>query len=218
MQTDRKIIDVDDEIRQDDRPEEIPVITIEESSSPSPRKDDGRIIFRETSRVRNRIKAFTIILGCILLAGIFFWAYRYYSMLTEVESSVSDAENIAILTSDGKPDYAVGSVASADSVLGVAFDMYSLSGLKASLEREMPDTADRSLVLFMRSADYHPDGSVLGEMVIDGTPALSKSGKRRQGYVAISKDGVPVVGISLSDRLTDFAKDNNGSLFRQYVL
>lgn len=220
MQNDQKIIDVDDEIRQDDRPEDLPVITIEETSTPSPlvpANYSHAITTQETQRVRKRIKTFTILAVVIILLATIFWGYRYYAMMPEVGASVSDSENIATMQSLNPPKNQ-GTVVTSDSILGVAFDSFSLSGLSASLVEEMPDTTDRSLVLFMRSADYHPDGSVLGEIVIDGKPINSKQRKNRQGYVAISKEGVPVMGISLSDKVADFAKNNGGTFFRQYVL
>ncbi len=219
MQTDRKIVDVDDEIRPDDRPQEIPVITIEESPDfpGSMGISNHKIITRETDRVMRRIRNFTIFLLCVGLIGIIFWAYRFYVLIPEVESSVSDNDNINILKTIPK-SHAKGTTVISDSVLGVAFDMYSLAGLKASLEREMPDTADKSLILFMRSADYHPDGSMLGNLVFDGLEMQSKERKNRAGYVAVSKNGVPVIGISFSDKVADYMKRNGGSFFRQYIL
>ena len=102
--------------------------------------------------------------------------------------------------------------------MGVAFDMYSLSGLRGSLEAEIPDTADRSLVLFMRSADYHPDGSIEGSFVMDGRRLKSKSRIERSGYVALSSEGRPVIGISSSDKVAEEMEDTKGDFFRQFVL
>ena len=64
MQKHQRIIDVDDEIRNDDRPQDIPVITIEEDSDRSDysAKDYNSITTRETKRVRRRIMIFTIVL------------------------------------------------------------------------------------------------------------------------------------------------------------
>ncbi|MDE6008345.1 MAG: phosphodiester glycosidase family protein [Muribaculaceae bacterium] len=219
MQKHQRIIDVDDEIRNDDRPQDIPVITIEEDSDRSDysAKDYNSITTRETKRVRRRIMIFTIVLLCLGLLATILWGYRYYTLTPEVESSISDNENIESLKSSAGGS-SKGTTVTSDSVLGVAFDMYSLKGLHASLEREVPDTSDGSLVLFMRSSDYHPDGSILGNIIINGEEKESKDRKGRAGYVAISKNGNLAIGISLNDKMSDYLKENGGSFFRQYVL
>ncbi|MDE6576928.1 MAG: phosphodiester glycosidase family protein [Muribaculaceae bacterium] len=220
MQTDRNIIDVDDDIREDNRPQEVPVITIEETqdnSSPYPYK--SQIFTRENvkGRKNRRCISVAVVVLCLSIVGLLLWQNRYYLMTPEVVSSVSDNKNIEILKSTA-PASTSGTTITTDSLLGVAFDMYSLSGLKASLEREMPDTTDSSLVLFMRSADYHPDGSMLGTVMLDGEEFPSKERKSRPAYMAISKAGVPTIGISLTDKVSDFIKNNKGDFFRQYVL
>ncbi len=126
-------------------------------------------------------------------------------------------QNIAELSDAYKPS-ATGTTQQTDSILGVAMDMYPLEGLRASLEREFPDTADSSLVLFMRSADYHPDGRALGPVIIDGVASEDKANADRAGYVALSASGRPTIGISRYDAIEDWAKENQGDFFRQMVL
>lgn len=211
MKTDPRMIDIVDDGRPDDRPVEIPVFSIETTKDnvneqPNPKRKDS-----------NTPLIFSGVLIFIALCAVIGWIFWEMGPRTEVESSVSDAENINLL----KEPYAAsakGTVSTSDSILGVAFDMYSLSGLRGSLEKEMPDTADRSVVLFMRSADYQTDGTALGTIIVDGKRLPSKKRVNRQGYLALSKDGRPVLGISLSDKTADFAESSGGSLFRQFVL
>ena len=162
-----------------------------------------------------------IIAAFAILALILFAVWMMFNLdgsrEQQLSSSVTDKENLELLKKEYSP-VAEGTTLSSDSVFGVAFDMYSLDGLKASLERELPDTTDKSLVLFMRSADYHPDNSLIGTVVTDGEMHNGKESKNRPAYVAISKTGKTVIGISLDNDLADFAEDNNGSFFRQFVL
>lgn len=131
--------------------------------------------------------------------------------------SISDSENIRLLIQPFSPS-ATGTELTTDSVLGVPMDFYSLQGLRASLENELPDTTDKSLVLFMRSSDYHPDGANIGTLVVGGNRKEAKERKSRAAYMAISKDGKPVIGVSLSDRMADYMTKTGGSFFRQYLM
>lgn len=225
MKTDQKIIDVDDIPREDDRPQERPVFSIErtkDSSAPnslSPRTEEP-IIIPDVKKGNTLKRAMTIIgflcVALLIIGGLLWWRQVSDPRL-QITSSVSDKENIHLLQ-QASLHSAAGTVHTADSVLGVAFDMYSLKGLRGSLERELPDTADRSLVLFMRSADYHPDGSLLGTVVIEGEKVAAKVRKNRTAYVALSAEGVPAIGISGSNRIADFLTREGGSMFRQYTL
>lgn len=218
MKTDPQLIDIEDDDRQDDRPVEVPVFSIETVASPAPGQP-ADVVPSESPRRRSWVKwgVATFIAAALIVCGLLLWIHRYDFAKPELSSVVSDADNIALLRQPYTPS-AKGTVATSDSVLGVAFDMYSLSGLRASLEREMPDTADKSLVLFMRSADYHPDGATIGTLVVDGDRIKAKERKSRPAYLAISKEGQIALGISLSDKLSDYAASEGGSFFRQYAL
>jgi len=49
---------------------------------------------------------------------------------------------------------------SAKTDKGVTLDFYAIHGLKASIEFEEPDTADVSVFLYSRCADYTADGNI----------------------------------------------------------
>lgn len=213
MKTDPGMIDIDEETRQDDRPVEVPVFSIESASEkdmnpasgPTERKSGKDLLIFDTAVL------------FILAAALLFWCVRLNMGNRGVTSSVSDSENIQILKETYSPS-ATGTELTSDSILGVGFDMYSLTGLSASLERDLPSPDDESVVLFMRSADYHPDGSWIGTVVIDGEKFKGKDRKDRSGYVAISKGGRIVTGISGSDKVAGYAESSGGSFFRQYVI
>lgn len=209
-----KTIEVNDDSFIDDRPVDVPVITIE-------RYGENLINSRTRLHLTKKSKKLLIILSSILaiivIAGIVLWSKRYDLLSPGVPVSVSDTENMELLNQPFAP-YASGTELNTDSILGVAMDFYSLQGLKASLEEELPDTADKSLVLFMRSSDYHPDGATIGTLVAAGKRKVAKERKSRAAYMAISNDGKPVIGVSLSDRMADYATKTGGSFFRQYLL
>lgn len=177
-----------------------------------------------TSKINSSNKSYKngIILGTIITAIIIACAGIFYFYLskenTTIPISISETENIKLLAD--KPAVAVntGIETFCDTVLGVALTFYPLDGLKAYLEKALPDTTDTSLVTFFRSSDYAPDGRVIGSVVVDGEdyPALKQD--LRMGYVAMSKDGGIVIGIGNSDKIHDYAVKNNGSFFSQFML
>ncbi|MDE5877568.1 MAG: phosphodiester glycosidase family protein [Muribaculaceae bacterium] len=217
MKTEQRVIEVTETPRPDDRPVDIPVISIENSSDSSYGNEEYFGATRKQPKQKKNILLILSLLTTILIAGVLLWIFRYNLMETEVPVSVSDRENIEKLQQPFTPT-AKGTELISDSVLGVAMEIYPLQGLRASLETELPDTADRTLVLFTRSADYHSDGSLIGTVVNEGRKVNSKERKSRQGYLAISKSGRPVTGVSLSDKVADYTAQNGGSFFRQYVL
>lgn len=205
---DKDFIDISDEQHlDDDRPVDIPVITVESMpyAAGQPEKPEKSWL------------SWIWIAAALIVAAI--CIHHFISIRPPVSSSISDAENIEYLSeSMPKGKVVKGVEMISDSILGVAFSAYPLEGLRGSIEKEIPDTADRSVVLMMRSADYHPDGSTIGTMVIDGKNIPAKERRSRAAYLAFSKEGKPALGISTSDKLPDFAEENGGSFFRQYVL
>lgn len=209
-----KTIEVNDDSFIDDRPVEVPVITIEryrENLTNSPSQ------LQPTKKSKKRLIILSSVLAIIVIVCSILWIKRYDLMSPGVPVSVSDSENIELL-SQPFASAAHGTELTTDSILGVAMDFYSLQGLRASLEEELPDTTDKSLVLFMRSSDYHPDGATIGTLVVAGKRQEAKERKSRVAYMAISNDGKPVIGVSLSDRMADYATKTSGSFFRQYLL
>lgn len=155
----------------------------------------------------------TILALIVLTAG---WqAYRYYYAIG-VPVSVSPKENIAKLSAKSAATPGkTGITMTADSLLGVAIDLYDLQGLSASLTLQEPDTADRSVVLYSRSVDFTSTGRLLGSVVVDGEE-LQRSAERL-GYCAMA-DGRMVIGVSRSERVMDYAEERGGSFFRQFIL
>lgn len=206
------MIDVPEEPRADQRPTDVPVFSIEKSGSDShaERSGDTRL------RVAWKLVAICLtVLACVCVAG-YIWL-RGKSAIPDYEVSVTDDENITKLNETAAFD-AKGSDCRIDSALGVVMELYPLDGLRASLEWEVPDTADRSLVLFTRSADYHPDGRTIGSIVVDGAATKGRERNSRPAYAAISPEGKMVIGVSTTDKIYDYAKENGGSFFRQYLL
>ena len=210
-----RIIEVDDDPVSDSRPTEVPEISIERDSDKSSLlSGDGMSLPGKKHK-----KVWIVVIAVICLSGLaalLLYQYLLSSEDTDYGRNV-DADNISLLSMPFKPT-SVGTSPETDSILGVAIDMYPLEGLSASLEWEMPDTADRSLVMFMRSADYHPDGRSLGPVVVDGVGSDNKATDSRDGYVAVSPSGRAVIGISSSDDLEKWARENKGDFFRQTVL
>lgn len=210
-----RIIDVDEDPVSDSRPTEVPEISIERDVPEAPNNSD----IGHNQRKNKFLKAVVIVLALTVIGGV---VAMLLSRL-DAESSESDAgkkvveHNIAALSQPYFP-VSTGTEVRGDSVLGVAMDIYSLDGLRASLEWEFPDTADRSLVMFMRSADYHPDGRSLGPVVVDGVGSKNKVTDSRDGYVAVSPSGRVVIGISPDDDVENWARENKGGFFRQMVL
>ncbi|MDE5807502.1 MAG: phosphodiester glycosidase family protein [Muribaculaceae bacterium] len=192
---------------EDNRPVDIPVITVESMPYATAQPEQPK-----KSWLRWVWIAAAIIVVAICLN-------HFLSTQPPVSSSVSDSQNIESLSASiPKGKGAKGVEMISDSILGVAFNAYPLDGLRGSLEKEIPDTADLSVVLMMRSADYHPDGKTIGTMVIDGKTMPAKELRSRSAYLAFSKEGKPALGISRSNKLAEFAEENGGSFFRQFVL
>lgn len=198
-----RVIDVDDQPVQDVRPTEVPFISIER---------DGEIessrIYKPVSRRRWLWIAIVVIL-ILAVVGVFIvyrpdgdYAVKYYKNLADEPFSPS----------------AHGTVRNTDTILGVTMDMYDLRGLSASLEKEMPDTADCSLILFMRSADYHPDRRAIGPVIVNGEYSDYKPSDHREGYIAISPKGRAIMGIDSGGEIEKAVMDDGGSFFRQMLL
>ena len=102
-----------------------------------------------------------------------------------------------------------------DSVLGVALDIYELHNVQAELSLQEPDTADHSVLMYTRTADYTAMGKYIGSLVVDGEQ--KRSDVSRLGYCAIAK-GNMVIGISRFDDMCEHMVARDGSYFRQFLL
>lgn len=210
-----RIIDIYDDPVSDSRPTEVPQISIE-------RDVPETLVKRDHGRRKGKdkyIKTVSIVIALTIIGGV---AAILLSTL-DAESSYPNVEkkvaenNISALSQSYSPT-STGTEMREDSILGVIMDIYSLDCLRASLEWQFPDTADYSLVMFMRSADYHPDGRSLGPVVVDGVGSAKKATDSRDGYVAISPSGKTVIGISSDDDIEKWTRQNKGDFFRQMVL
>ncbi len=87
--------------------------------------------------------------------------------------------------------------------------------MKAELTLVEPDTADHSVLMYTRTADYTAMGKYIGSLVVDGEQ--KRSDVSRLGYCAIAK-GNMVIGISSFDDMYEHMVERDGSYFRQFVL
>ncbi len=219
------IIDVEENTTEDTRPTEVPQISIERDSSvPVPVAKSTSLIVEDKiapAKVKKNLLLWAIAIPSfiiLIMVMTTLWITGVFKFSGEDSSERKAMEQNIDELSDAYVPSATGTIQKTDSLLGVAMDMYPLEGLRASLEREFPDTADSSLVLFMRSADYHPDGRALGPVIIEGVASENKANADREGYVAISASGRPAIGISRDEAIEDWAKENQGDFFRQMVL
>lgn len=159
-----------------------------------------------------------IAIGVISLVALTYGAYKGRRLLKARELgitiSVSPKDNINKLKQEPKQEEAKV-VFTSDSVQGVHLDFYELHGLRASIEFEEPDLSDDSVYLYCRSADHMEDSTYLGTLVVNGEER--RHTQSRLGYMAMVDDRM-VIGVSPSDDVKDYVKENGGSFFRQFVL
>ena len=193
---------------------EVPIIIIERDEQPQSKEIVTKVVApSKKQKWLKRFLAFAVV-GCMILAaiaGYYFWNY-YYNIGVSV--SVSPEQNIEKLQKPVKKE-APEVVMTSDSIFGVAMDFYAIHGLKASIEFEEPDTADTSVFLYSRCADYTADGRYLGSLVAEGVE--KQSDRSRLGYMAMA-DGNMVIGISRSEKVKDYVLERGGSFFRQFIL
>ncbi len=193
---------------------EVPIIIIERDEQPQSKEIVKKVVApSKKQKWLKRFLAFAAV-GCMIvaaIAGYYFWNY-YYNIGVSV--SVSPEQNIEKLKKPVKKE-TPEVVMTSDSILGVAMDFYAIHGLKASIEFEEPDTADTSVFLYSRCADYTADGRYLGSLVAEGVE--KQSDRSRLGYMAMA-DGNMVIGISRSEKVKDYVLERGGSFFRQFIL
>lgn len=210
-----RIIEVNEDPVSDQRPTEVPEISIEKDSGGSLRANEEGIL--NTEKKDRKVWGAAITIACLLGLALLLWYILQGSSVDSYSGRDVNADNIAALSTPYTPT-SNGTSPKTDSILGVKMDMYPLDGLCASLEREFPDTADRSLVMFVRSADYHPDGRSLGPVIVDGIDSEKKGAVSRGAYVAASPSGKVVIGISPDNKVEKWARNNGGDFFRQMIL
>ncbi len=154
--------------------------------------------------------AIALVLACYKGIRLYYYYHNPY-----ISISVSPSENIKKLDGMKQPTGASAVVLKTDSVLGVALNIYELHNVRAEMTLEEPDTADHSVLMCTRTADYTPTGKYLGSLVINGKE--KQSNVSRLGYCAIA-NGNMVIGISRFDDVMDYVIDHGGSFFRQFML
>ncbi len=197
---------------------EEPVITIERDDEDG---DEARKRNERPGKRHGRLwKWGMIALGFVAVVVVVLACYKgirlynyYYNI--GVSISVSPKENIIkldLMKAKAGPSEVV---LKKDSVLGVAINIYELRNVKAELTLVEPDTADHSVLMYTRTADYTATGTYLGSLVVDGEE--KQSDVSRLGYCAI-KGGNMVIGVSRFDDMKDHMIDSDGSYFRQFIL
>lgn len=195
---------------------EEPVITIEHDDDMETGNAPSAVV-----KKRSRMKAWgmrllwfiatvALALGCY--KGIRLYNY-YYNIGMSI--SVSPKDNIKKLDGMTAQDGLSEVVLRKDSVLGVALNIYELHNVKAEMTLAEPDTADHTVLMYTRTADYTATGRYLGSLVIDGEE--KQSDVSRLGYCAIA-GGNMVIGVSRFDDMKEHMIDRDGSYFRQFVL
>ena len=193
---------------------EVPIIIIERDEQPQVRESVTKVV--APSRKRKWLKRVLAVaaIGCLMvaiLAGYYFWNYYYNIGIPVSVTPEQNIEKLQLPVKQEPPEV----VMTSDSILGVAMDFYAIHGLKASIEFEEPDTADTSVYLYCRSADFKADSTYIGSLVVDGKEY--QSDKSRLGYMAMLGNN-NVIGISRSEKVKDYVQERGGSFFRQFTL
>lgn len=210
----RQVIIVDDEpkVIPGQGEGEIPVITIEESPSDSPR---GEMVNTITPAKRWIWFVCGSLLSALLsIAAVMGWRYYRTYIDIGIPVSLTSKENIAKLSATSKavtPEVVMKS----DSILGVALNLYELRGLKAEITLQEPDTTDTSVYLYSRCADHGKNNEYLGSMVMNGKEMQSDNA--RLGYCAMANDNI-VIGIARDEDVKDYTMERGGAFFRQFIL
>lgn len=211
----RQIIIVDDEpkVISGQGEGETPTITIETSPTPSL----GREKVMGNDRLQHRWLWFA---GGLLISAIVCIAiaagWRYYRTYINigVPVSVTSEQNIAKLcatTKAIKPEV----IMTSDSILGVGLNFYEISGLKAEVTLQEPDTTDTSVYLYSRCADHGKNNEYLGSLVMNGKELQNDN--TRLGYCAMANDNI-VIGVARDEDVKDYTMEHGGSFFRQFIL
>lgn len=194
---------------------EEPIITIE--SGEDIENTPSTTTIKKRSRLQKWGRGIIWFVATVVLVFGSYGAIRLYNYYYNigVSISVSPKENIKKLDSMQAQNGSSSVVLKTDSVLGVALNIYELHNVRAELSFQEPDTADHSVLLYTRTADYTSTGKYIGSLVIDGEE--KQSDVSRLGYCAIEK-GNMVIGISRFDDMREHMIERDGSYFRQFVL
>ena len=208
---------------------EKPIIIIEEKPEVIPGQGEGEVptivVERASDEVKPAPRRFRrrlwVAAGAVFaaLVCIALWAaWHYYRDYVNigVPVAVTSEQNIAKLQMPVNAQEQPEVIKTSDSILGVAMQFYEMRGLRAELVMNEPDTADLDVYLYCRSADYHKDFSIIGEMVMDGRE-LETVDNWRRGYFVADRDSY-AIGIARDNKAMHYARDHGGCFFRQFIL
>lgn len=197
---------------------ETPLITIEQDSD-STGMAAGKPVYPKKRRRWIWITVTAVLTASLcIVAGIALHNYKQNSDIG-MPVSFTSKQNIEKLKKDADDKVTSEVIMTADSILGVALNLYELKGLKGEISFNEPDSTDIDVYLYSRCSDqtsYDPEeNAYLGTLIVNGQQ-LSEDNSRF-GYMALV-DGNTVLGVAKDEKVTDYVKKQGGSLFRQYVL
>lgn len=197
-----------------DASEDAPIIFIEREDEGYAGKNDGS---DATSHGKGKSMILVSIAIGLAALAIAIGGYIYYQSHVSIGVPVSctPEQNIEKLKAQTPNEADPEVVISSDTILGVPLHFYKLQGLRAEISLEEPDTLDESVYLYSRCADHAADGSYLGSLVMNGTEL--QSDVSRLGYCAMLGNNM-VVGVSRSEKVKEFAQEQGGCFFRQFIL
>ena len=168
----------DKEIMINEQQPEAPIIIIE--------RDEEKVVANTVGKKPRLSQWMWYAIMVISLLAVFFISfatYKYWAHYNRlgISISVTPKENIRKLklkAANETPEV----VASHDSILGVALDIYAIHGVQGTIEFQEPDTADASVYLYCRSVDFTPEGRYLSSLVAKGKEHAASN--YRLGYMA----------------------------------
>ena len=180
------------------------------------------IIQRDEKRKKNHwwrlLRRLALAAAVLAVALLAFFGYQWWRhhQDSNLPISATEQENIDKLQQSPKTESAKV-IMTTDTINDVAMELYAIHGLKADIEFTEPDTLDKSVFLYCRSADHRADSVYRGELVVKGEEKPSDGG--RMGYMAMTGDRF-VIGVSGVDEtaLKEHVMGQEGSFFRQQVL
>lgn len=201
----------DKEIMINGQQPEAPIIIIE--------RDEEEVVAKTVGKKPRLSQWMWYAIMAISLLAVFFVSFATYKYWAHyhrlgISISVTPKENIRKLkrkAANETPEV----VASCDSILGVALDIYAIHGVQGTIEFQEPDTADASVYLYCRSVDFTPEGRYLSSLVANGKEHAASN--YRLGYMAMA-NGNNVIGFSRHEDVKDYTMEVGGSYFRQFVL
>lgn len=202
----------DNNLNDYNRETEVPEFIIETDDDMQAHKDSPDKPNRGHKWLKRLLTAIVMALIVVaVLAAYKAWNY-YFNIGVPVSATPSD--NIKKLQMEPAKETAE-IVLTSDSILGVALNLYAIHGLRANIEFQEPDTADKTVFLYSRSADHQADGTYIGSLVVNGEE--KRDDRSRLGYMGMVGSRM-VIGISRSDKVKDYCMENGGSFFRQFIL